>query len=109
MSKRWMNLLGLLAICGLVACRSADAPTLEQEATATQSRETAPQPTATATQAAATATVAQKSAPTATPAAASEPGAEQMPPWQIPELRESDWAKGAEDAGLVLVEYSDYQ
>ena len=94
MSKRWMNLLGLLAICGLVACRSADAPTLEPEATATQSRETAPQPTATATQAAAT---------------ASEPGAEQMPPWQIPELRESDWAKGAEDAGLVLVEYSDYQ
>ena len=102
MSKRWMILVGLLAICGLVACQSADAPTLEPEATA-------PQPTATATQAAATATVAQKSAPTATPSPASEPGAESTPPWQIPELRESDWAKGAEDAGLVLVEYSDYQ
>ena len=109
MSKRWILLLGLLAVCGLVACGAPEAPTLEPEATATQSRETAPQPTATKAKAAATATLAQKNAPTATPAPASKPGAVPTPSWQIPVLQESDWTKGGEDAGLVLVEYSDYQ
>jgi cell division septation protein DedD len=99
----------LLAICGLVACRSAATPTLAP--TAAQSSETARQPEATATppQAEATATKAQESAPTATPATVSKAEARPTPAWQIPEVRESEWTKGSEDAGLVIVEYSDYQ
>jgi len=111
MSKRWTLFLGLLAICGLVACRSTAAPTLEPAATATQAKA---EPTATATQAKVepTATQAQAtatSAPTATLAAASKPAATPTPPWQIPGIQESDWTRGAGDAGLVIVEYSDFQ
>jgi hypothetical protein len=102
MSKRWILLLGLLAVCGLVACKATEAPTLEPEATVAQ-------PTATRIEVAATATQAQKNVPTATSATASKPKAVATPPWQIPTLQESDWTKGAEDAGLVLVEYSDFQ
>jgi hypothetical protein len=102
MSKRWVPFLTLLAICGLVACRSAATPTVEPSPTVAQVRV----PTATAT-------VAQKSeptpAPTATPSGASEPAPAPTPPWQIPTVRETDWTKGAQDAGLVIVEYSDYQ
>jgi hypothetical protein len=90
-----MVLWGLLALCALVACKATEAPTLEPAATATVPK--------------ATATLAQKSVPTATLAAASKPGATPTPPWQIPELQESDWVKGGVNAGLVLVEYSDYQ
>jgi len=104
MSRRWVLLLGLLAVCGLVACRSAATPTLEPEATATR-----PKATATEVKAQATATVAQKSAATATPAAVSKPGVTPTPAWQIPEVREGEWTKGSDDAGLVIVEYSDYQ
>jgi hypothetical protein len=100
MSKRWTLFLGLLAICGLVACRSAATPTLEPVATATQAKV---EPTATQAQATAT------SAPTATLAAASKSAATPTPPWQIPGIKESDWTKGADDAGLVIVEYSDFQ
>jgi hypothetical protein len=104
MSKRWILLMGLLAVCGLVACQSAATPTLEPAATATQ-----PEATATEAKDEPAPTQVQKSAPTATLAAASEPGAAPTPAWQIPELQDSDWTKGAEDAGLIIVEYSDYQ
>lgn len=110
MSKRWIFLLGLLAVCGLVACQSTDAPTLEPEATAPpKATATEAKATATEVKVEATATQAQKSAPTVKPATGSKPEATPMPPWQIPEVRESDWTKGADDAGLVIVEYSDYQ
>ena len=102
MSKRWVLLLGLLAVCGLVACQSTAAPTRESAATATR-----PLATATEAKAEATATEVQKSASTATPAPKS--GAAPMPPWQIPEVRDGEWTKGADDAGLVLVEYSEFQ
>jgi hypothetical protein len=102
MSKRWTLFLGLLVICGLVACRSTATPTLEPAATATQAKVEA-----TATQAKAEPTATP--APTTTPAAASEPAAVATPPWQIPGIEEGDWTKGAEDAGLVIVEYSDFQ
>jgi hypothetical protein len=46
-------------------------------------------------------------APTATTEAVAE--AETEPPWQIPVVSETDWTKGAEGAGLVVVEYSDFQ
>ena len=100
MSKRWILLLGLLATCGLVACRSTATPTLEPAATATQAKL---EPTATQVKPTAT------PAPTATLATASGPAAAPTPPWQIPGIREDDWTKGSEDAGLVIVEYSDFQ
>lgn len=102
MSKRWVLLLGVLALCGLVACQSTAAPTGETASTATL-----PVATATEVKAEATATGVQKSASTATPAP--KPGATPTPPWQIPEVRDSDWSTGAEDAGLVIVEYSEFQ
>jgi hypothetical protein len=104
MSKRWIPFLALLAICGLVACRSAATPTLEPAATATM-----PKAQATATEVEPTATTAQESAPTTTPATVAKAEARPTPAWQIPEIREGDWTKGSEDAGLVIVEYSDYQ
>jgi hypothetical protein len=107
MSKRWIPFLSLLAICGLVACQSAATPTLAP--TATQPSVTAAQATATAPQAIATATKAQESAPTVTPATVSKAEARPTPSWQIPEVRESDWTEGSEEAGLVIVEYADFQ
>ena len=94
MSKRLIWLLGVLAIVGLVACGPAATPTLEPTPTAL--------PTATPK-------------PTSTPRPASgsggsqESGASSEPAWQIPKVRESDWAHGASDAPLVIVEYSDFQ
>jgi hypothetical protein len=104
MSKRWILFLGLLVVCGLVACRPTDAPTLEPEATAPQPKATATEPKVQAT-----ATLAKKSAPTATLSTASKPGATPTPSWQIPGVGDNDWTKGSDDAGLVIVEYSDYQ
>jgi hypothetical protein len=110
MSKRWILLLGLLAVCGLVACRSTDAPTPEPEATAPpKATATEGKATATEVKAEATATQAQESRPAAKPATESKPEATPTPAWQIPEVREGEWTKGADDAGLVIVEYSDYQ
>jgi hypothetical protein len=31
------------------------------------------------------------------------------PPWQIPGIQPDDWVKGGSEAGLTLVEYSDFQ
>lgn len=47
------------------------------------------------------------SAPTPVPGATLAPRPE--PAWLIPELREDEWVKGPEDAGLTIVEYSDFQ
>ncbi len=51
--------------------------------------------------------------PTAAPAATPVPGAtsapQPTPPWQIPGVQEDDWVSGPEDAGLTIVEYSDFQ
>jgi hypothetical protein len=84
-------LLGFWMVVGLVACQS---PT--PQATPTQ-----PEPTATAT-------------PEDTPAPTKEPASGQPVPtptisWQIPEIRPDEWTRGGADAGLVLVEYSDFQ
>lgn len=104
MSKRWFRLWGLLAICGLVACRAAATPTLAPSPT--------PAPTSTPVLEAPTATQVseapkeEEQRPTAT--AAAEP-ADATPPWRIPQVGEKDWTKGMPGAGLVVVEYSDFQ
>ena len=112
MKNRLLRLWGLLLICGLVACQSAASPTLAPSAT--------PQPTATKVAATATpepasptATLAgetdkeEKPQPTATSETAS--AAQTEPPWQIRRVDETDWTQGADGAGLVVVEYSDFQ
>ncbi len=76
-------LANLWLLAGLVACGS-----LTPEATPTP-----PEPSATPK-------------PTFTPAAAeSTPDTS----WQIPEIQPGDWVRGGADAGLILVEYSDFQ
>lgn len=69
-------------------------------------------PTATAT-IAPTATPTQPKAqptPTTEPTAGQEkPAPTPTTPWQIPEEREDDWVKGGQNAGLIMVEYGDYQ
>jgi hypothetical protein len=86
MIKRLIGLVGVLALLsGLVACRPS-ATLTSQVAKATGS----PTPKATST-------------------ATGMPAATPTPPWQIPQVQESDWVTGAADAGLTLVEYSDLQ
>jgi hypothetical protein len=51
----------------------------------------------------------EKPIPTATTAAEAEAIADAEPPWQIPRVSETDWAEGTPGAGLVVVEYSDFQ
>jgi hypothetical protein len=90
-------LVSLVLVAGSVACQS---PT--PEATPTR-----PQPTATAA-------AAPTSPPEDTPTPTKEPAAGRpvptpTTPWQIPEVQPDDWVKGGADAGLILVEYSDFQ
>lgn len=92
MRHRLSAFFGLLLVVGLAACQS---PTPE----ATQTR---PPPTATVV------------APEDTPTPTKEPVADRpvptpTTPWQIPEVQPDDWVKGGADAGLTLVEYSDFQ
>ena len=77
-----------MAIVGLVACQAAS-PTLAPSST--------PMPTSTSAAA----------VPTATPAG--EATADAAPQWQIPRVQETDWGEGTPGAGLVVVEYSDFQ
>ena len=53
------------------------------------------------------ATKEEKPKPTATTESAAE--AEAEPPWQIPQVGDGEWTKGTAGAGLVVVEYSDFQ
>jgi hypothetical protein len=108
MSKRWILLLGVLLLSGLAACQ-------------TQTPEATPLKPTTLPTLASTATKVV-ALPTPTPTATASPvpedtavpeGAKAMPsptrPWQIPEIQPDDWTKGGVDAGLILVEYSDFQ
>ena len=120
MFKRLMMLLfTALLLNGLMACQS---PTPE----ATPEQPT-PLPTLvpTATPAAATFTPVV-STPTPVPTASASPDLEATPSptaesgsarlsptptvaWQIPEIQSDDWVKGGDGAGLVIVEYGDFQ
>ena len=37
------------------------------------------------------------------------PASTEPPPWQIPEVSEEDWVRGAKNPVLTVVEYSDFQ
>ena len=76
------------------ATPASNTPTATAEPTATPAPNT---PTATV----AAAGPSEKTAPKASPTP--------VRPWQIPTLHSGDWGKGNPDAGLVLVEYSDFQ
>ena len=111
MSKGLLRLWGLLAVCGLVACQAAVTPTLAPSSTpvptSTSVPTSTPVPAApTATQVSAV-TKEEKPKPTATTESVAE--ADTEPPWQIPQVGESEWTKGTTGAGLVVVEYSDFQ
>ncbi|MFZ5916817.1 MAG: hypothetical protein ACOYZ7_07795 [Chloroflexota bacterium] len=100
MLKRWTPLLGVLLLGGLVACQTP----------APGATPTSPPPTATSPPATATARPTITPAPTATTGpVASKPTPTPTQPWQIPEIQPDDWASGSADAGMVLVEYSDFQ
>lgn len=105
MSKRLFVLWGLLVVVGLVACQAAATPTLAPTSAPTSTPIPAA-PTATPTVGK---TPEEESKPTATADAEAEAAVDAEPPWQIPTVREEDWVKGASDAALVVVEYSDYQ
>jgi len=111
---KWSVVLAMLLV-GLVACQPAT-----PEATA-------PPPTATATAVLTSTSVLPTATPAPSPTAepTSEPPAaeeatptrepvaeaEATPtrPWQIPGVTDEDHGKGNPDAGMVLVEYSDFQ
>ncbi len=91
MLKRLMLLVGVLALAGFLACKS-------------------PTPEATPSQAGPTATSAVPISPSPTPKAAEDTtGPTPVPTWQIPEVQADDWVRGGANAGLTLVEYSDFQ
>ena len=94
MVRRLISLVGVLALLsGFVACQPAGTATSQ----ATQAIETStPMVVSTAT-----------SVPAPTPTAQAPVTA--TPPWQIPEVQDSDWVRGGANAGLTLVEYSDLQ
>jgi hypothetical protein len=129
MSKRMiaatLMLIGLLAI-GISACQSqateiaqvpspptaTATPTTEKVPTATATTEPTKVPTAvpTATPTATSVQGKDDPTPTVTPTSAQEkPAPTPTRPWQIPEVRESDWQKGGHSSGLIIVEYGDYQ
>ena len=100
----WLLAAVMMLLGGLAACQSATS-----EATATSTSTVAVVARATET-----------SVPTATatpvPQAtkqAQESGSKPQPTptveWQIPRIGEKEWGKGNPQAGLVLVEYSDFQ
>ncbi len=111
MSKRLLfALLSSLLLAGLVACQS----TVQVAPTAT-----ALPATATPTALPATPTVEPTPSPAATKTNPQSPAAEMVIPptheptptfeWQIPPLDEDDWIKGGDSAGMIIIEYSDYQ
>ena len=96
MVRRLISLVGVLALLsGFVACQPAGTATSQ----ATQAIETStPMVVSTAT-----------SVPAPTPTGPAQAAATATPPWQIPEVQDSDWVRGGANAGLTLVEYSDLQ
>jgi cyclophilin family peptidyl-prolyl cis-trans isomerase/protein-disulfide isomerase len=102
--SRWGGfVVGLLAIA-LVGCQF--------QATATQEVEPSPAPaTLTPTPTLLPTATSQPSTPTPQPTA--ETNEETDPTleteWQIPRIQADDWVTGGQDAGMVLVEYSDFQ
>jgi hypothetical protein len=129
MSKRvfatlFMPIIGLLVLAaGVVACQPNTTEVTQAPLTATATSvpatpTTEPSPTKEPTREPTAIVV-----PTATPAPAQgdptptdepkttqeEPSPTPALPWQIPEEREDDWKKGGENAGLIIVEYGDYQ
>lgn len=112
--SKWSVVLSLLLI-GLAACQPA-----------TPEVTLAPPPTATATVVPTSTNVPLTATPVPSPTAeptSGPPPADATPtrepvaeveatptrPWQIPSLMDGDHGKGNPDAGLVLVEYSDFQ
>jgi hypothetical protein len=112
MLKRLIKSLGILGLLvGLVACRSPEPATLRVEPSATPVAST---PTPVADTPTAVPTRKPSATPEATPTSTREAEKRSTVPtptrtWQIPEVQERDWVKGGADAGMVLVEYSDFQ
>lgn len=112
MRKRLIWLLAaILLLGGLVACQSAT-----PDATATSTSTVAVVVRATATSVPSTPTPVPTATAAPEPQAtkpAQEPGSKPQPTptseWQIPRIGEKEWGKGNPQAGLVLVEYSDFQ
>jgi hypothetical protein len=112
MRKRLIWLLAaILLLGGLAACQSATS-----EPTATSTSTVAVVARATATPVPSTPTPAPTVTATPEPQAtkpAQDSGSKPQPTptveWQIPKIGEKDWGKGNPQAGLVLVEYSDFQ
>ena len=102
--SRLVFLSGILLLGALVACQSQTPETTPSKPTplATSVAATTPEPTAVASP-------APKDTPLSKVARA-KPSPTPTQPWQIPEIQPDDRAKGGgADAGLTLVEYSDFQ
>lgn len=113
MLKRLLLLLGVLLLGGLLlACQS---PTPEPVSTPSRPTATAVADTPTPEPTAKPATDTPVPEPTATPqpentpVAAGKPSPTPTTPWQIPEIQPDDWVTGGADAGLIIVDYGDYQ
>ncbi len=109
----WTVVLALLLV-GLVACQPATPEATEPPPTATATTV----PTSTSVPPTATPIPSPTAEPTSGPPPAeatptrkpvTEPEATPTYSWQIPGLMDGDHGKGNPDAGLVLVEYSDFQ
>lgn len=106
MFKRPILLFGLLLLGGLLACQ-APTPTSEPVATSLTAVPT-PEPTDTPSLVQPSPEPEDTPSPTLT-SSEDGPSPASTPPWQIPQIRESDWVRGGADAGLTIVEYSDFQ
>lgn len=113
MLKRLFLLMGVLLLGGLLlACQS---PTSEPvstppQPTATQAADTpTPEPTAVPATDTPIPEPAATPLPKNTPVAAVKPLPTPTAPWQIPEIQPDDWVTGGADAGLIIVDYGDYQ
>lgn len=109
---KWAVVLALLLV-GLAACQSATPEATAPPPTATATTvptSTSVPPTATpvpSPTATATSGLPAEATPTRKPV--TEPEATPTRPWQIPGVMDGEHGKGNPDAGLVLVEYSDFQ
>jgi hypothetical protein len=114
MFKRLFFLFGVLSLVGLVACQSPtpEATPSSPESLATVVVAATPEPTATPVPEVTPSPTLESAGEEPSPTLV-EVGARPSPtptiPWQIPEVQPDDWVKGGDDAGLVLVEYSDFQ